>query len=383
MLVLLLGAGTGLENGARSNLPNDDLSSIWIQSRFTSLPFKGLAIRRKITFEQADLAAIRQHIPGVKYLSAMIGRNAVNTVYKNKVGSFNVNGVANEFFLIRDFTEQRSGRRINALDEAQSRKVALIGTKVKQALFPQGEEALGRSIALNGVMVTVVGVFYDSGARGRANERIYLPMSTFQGIFGSQKAIGQIVLVPQEQVDPFQFERNVVSLLKERHRVAPEDTRGITSTNLSKFTQDISDLFSAITAFSWFVGIGTLSAGVVGISNIMIITVSDRTREIGIRKALGATPWSIINMIVAESILLTAFAGYLGLVAGVAVLEGAAVIFAKMGSEVQQVFINPEVDMVVALQMLMLLIFLGALAGFAPAMRAAKITPIAAMREEH
>lgn len=382
MFVLLLGAGKGLENGARANSSGDNLNSIWFRGRKTTIPYKGLPLKRRIDFTESDLTSIRQQFPGVKTVSAKSSRASVTVSRKDKTAFFFVDGIADDYFLFRPSTEQRSGRKIHLIDNLQSKKVAVIGSKVEAAIFREGENPIGAYISLNGVMIKVVGVFYDAGNRGRRSERIYLPMSTYQKIFAQNDKVGDIGILPAPGVDPFKLEKRLMAHLKQNYRVSPDDNRAIFVSNNSKYAKETSDLYSAITAFSWLVGIGTLAAGIIGISNIMIITVKDRTREFGIRKALGATPLSIVSMILSESILLTTFSGYLGLVCGVAVLEAANSIFSTIESDVLRVFLNPEVDMAVAMQMLLLLVFSGAAAGFAPAIHAAKITPTAAMRAE-
>jgi putative ABC transport system permease protein len=227
----------------------------------------------------------------------------------------------------------------------------------------------------------VTGVFHDKGNRGRNSERVFMPQSTYRKIFGSGERIDMIWVRPAKGVDGFELERNVVELVKRRHDVAPQDNRGITSFNMAMPAKRVAGLFTGINVFIWFVGLGTLTAGIVGISNIMIITVKERTREIGIRKALGATPFSIVSMLLLESALVTTVAGYVGLVFGVGLLESVSFALRSAGAKLPY-FMNPEVDFDVAVTAILLLIVVGILAGLVPAMRAAKITPIEAMRAE-
>ncbi len=385
MLILLLGSGRGLQNGAESRFGSDDRSSVWLSAGQTSVPYAGMPNGRKINFTRDDISAIIRDIPGVQFISAETRagerwQRNININYKNKSGAFGVYGVADDYFRIKKYLEYPAGRTLNSLDIQESRKIALIGTPVRDQLFGEDANPVGEYIDFHGILLKVVGVFYDSGREGRMSERIYIPLDTFQLVFGVGQQVGQITLTPKEDYDPFQFEEDVVSLLKFRHRIAPEDDRAIRTFSYARNMQSVIQLFFAINAFVWFVGVGTLVAGIVGVSNIMIITVKDRTREIGIRKALGATPLSVINMILSESILITAFAGYFGLVFGVAILE---LINKAMGSSGDAgFFVRPEVDLNTAFTAIAILVIAGALAGLAPALRAAKISPIEAMHED-
>jgi len=386
MLILLLGAGRGLENGADTGFGSDDRSSIWISSHRTAIPYKGLPHGRVIEFTEDDIAAIEREIDDLHFISAenVAGQRwqrTINVTHKNKTGNFGVYGVADDYFRIKKYIEYRAGRTLNTLDGEERRKVALIGTRVRDRLYRPDEDPVGTLITFHGIALKVVGVFYDEAREGRLSERIYIPLSTFQKTFGRSNKVGLITLTPKAGVDPFEFEEKVVKLLRQRHSIAPNDVRAIHVFNYAEQMQSIIQVFAAINGFIWFVGLGTLAAGVVGISNIMIITVKDRTREIGIRKALGATPSSIVSMVLTESILVTAVAGYLGLVLGVGLLELFNYALVNSGSDVSY-FERPEVDLGMALQALTVLIIAGTLAGLAPALHAAKILPIEAMREE-
>lgn len=385
MLILLLGSGRGLQNGAESRFGSDDRSSIWISAGTTAIPYDGLPHGRKINFTEQDIAAIIRDIPGVQFISAenragQRWQRSINVNYKNKSGAFGVFGVADDYFQIKKYLDYPAGRTLHGLDTREVRKIALIGTRVRDRLFGPDENPVGEFISFHGILLKVVGVFHDDGQEGRMSERVYIPLTTFQLVFGEGNKIGQIAVTPKPNVDPFRFEEDVVSLLRFRHHIAPNDQKAIRVFNHAKNMQAVTQLFIAINAFVWFVGIGTLVAGIVGVSNIMIITVKDRTREIGVRKALGATPASIVSLILSESVLITAFAGYLGLVLGVALLEGVNKLIEAGGNT--GFFVRPEVDMEKALLAILILICAGTLAGLAPALRAAKISPIEAMREE-
>jgi putative ABC transport system permease protein len=257
----------------------------------------------------------------------------------------------------------------------------MIGSAVADRLFDKGVEPVGKEIRVRDVVMKVVGVFYDKGNRGQNSERVLMPLTTMQRIYGGGEITNNIWVRPEAGVDGFELEKQVVTLLKRRHDVSPDDNRGITSFNMAEPMKRVTGLFVGIDVFIWFVGLGTLTAGIVGISNIMIITVKERTREIGIRKALGATPFHIVSTLLLESTLVTGIAGYLGLVIGVGLLELVAFALRSSGAQLPY-FMNPGVDFKLAITALLLLVGVGLLAGLVPALRAARITPTEAMKAE-
>lgn len=385
MLILLLGAGKGLQRGAEAGFSSDVRDAIWVGARRTAVPYKGLAAPRQIQLTIDDVEAIYSQLPGVEFVSAEAAMGSfrqgdIYVTYKNRSGSFGVFGTAKDYFKIKSQQDYDQGRRLSGFDIDENRKVAVIGTRVADTLFPKTVDPVGEYINISGVPFRVVGVFFDSGWEGRMSERIYMPMTTFQKTFGNGRNIGILALTPKPGVDGFRLEKDAIELLKQRHMVAPSDSKAFFSWNLLKQAQQINGLFAAINIFVWFVGIGTLAAGIVGISNIMIITVKDRTRELGIRKALGATPASIISMIMTESIFITSVAGYLGLVTGVLIVEGTNRLLTRFNLDLSY-FKNPEVDFQAAVSAILILVVVGALAGLAPAIRAARITPVAAMND--
>jgi ABC-type antimicrobial peptide transport system, permease component len=359
---------------------------MWISAGRTAIPYQGTPNGRQINFTEDDLTALREQFGEVQYVSAenragIRWRRTINVTYKNKSGAFGVFGVADDYFSIKRFLEYRAGRTLNVLDTADTRKVALIGSAVRDRLFGENVDPTGEQITFHGIVLQVVGVFYDSGRQGRMSERIYIPLTTFQKTFGSANKVGTLALTPKSSTDSYTLEENLKTFLRQRHGVAPTDERAISIYNTARQLESTTKTFAAITMFVWFVGLGTLAAGIVGISNIMIITVKDRTREIGVRKALGATPLSIVTMILSESVLVTATAGYCGLVLGVAILEGVSLVVKNAGGSLG-FFGAPDIELSTAIQAVIVLIVAGALAGLAPALRAAKILPIEAMREE-
>jgi putative ABC transport system permease protein len=381
MLILLLGAGRGMQNGVYEDFGSDVLDFIVAYTGTTSVAYKGMGLGRQIQLTLEDVEAIKQQVPGVRFIAPESQREGISLIYEQKNASFSVLGVPDEYFDIKESIPFNLGRKINSLDERELRKITVIGTVVSERLFGKDVNPVNKDIRVNGVVMKVVGVFYDKGNRGRDSERIYIPQPTFQKMFGESNRIGSIWLRPQSGMDGFELEKKVIDLLQRRHSVSPEDKRAIRSFNMAEPAKMVNGLFFGINAIIWFVGLGTLMAGIVGVSNIMIITVIERTREIGIRKALGATPFSIVSALLFESILVTGIAGYAGLVIGVGLIELVAFVLNSVGAQLP-FFKDPEINFQVAITAIILLVLIGALAGLMPALRAAKIMPIEAMRAD-
>jgi len=340
---------------------------------------------RSIGLTESDMAAIRREVPGVRYLSSenTTGAHQASVVVSlgNRTANASVYGVSDQYFDIKALLDVRHGRPLNRLDQEQGRKVGFIGTRVAEQLLAPGEDPVGRQISINGISVKVIGVFWDKGQQGQMSERIYLPLATFRAIFGGGENVNLITLRPTAANDPYTLAADTAALLRQRHHIAPRDKRALWVINIAEQQKDMQALFRAIEAFIWFVGFGTLTAGIVGVSNIMLITVRERTREIGVRKALGARPAVIVSSLLLESVLVTGIAGYVGLACGVGLIELVASSLEALGIR-NQYFQNPEVDFRIAVIALAALVAAGLLAGLAPALRAARIAPVAAMRED-
>ena len=381
MLIMLLGFGRGMQNGVYDDFGSDVLDFIIVWSGDTSVAYRGMGPGRHIQLDDADIQAVTQQINGISTISAEMSMGNGTISYEGKNSNSEIVGIPDEYFKVKDDIPFNLGRKPNPLDIEEIRKVAVIGTSVAERLFAKGVDPVGQDIRVKEVVMKVTGIFHDKGNRGRASERVYIPLSTYRKVFGGGDRIGSIWLRPTTGVNGFELEKKVLELVKRRHDVAQDDKRGVNSFNMAEPMQRVSGLFIGINVFIWFVGLGTLTAGIVGISNIMIITVKERTREIGIRKALGATPFSIVSTLLLESTLVTGIAGYVGLVAGVGLLELIAFALRSTGAKTPY-FLNPEVNFQVAITAIALLIAVGILAGLMPALRAAKITPIEAMRAE-
>jgi putative ABC transport system permease protein len=381
MLILLLGAGRGMQNGVMQDFGNEPLDVIVLFSGDTSIAYKGMGLGRKIKLEEADVQAISQQIDGVRLIAGVRSQFGITVNYGTKNSNAHLNGIPDEFFVVKSEIPFTFGRRTNPFDIDQTRKVVALGKNVVERLFDKDVDPVGKDVRVKDVVMKVVGVFHDKSNRGQGSDSIYIPQSTYETVYGGGGRIENIWIRPEPGVDGFELEKKILTLVKRRHEVSPDDKRGIGSFNMAEPAKRINGLFTGINVFIWFVGLGTLMAGIVGISNIMIITVKERTREIGIRKALGATPFTIVSTLLLESTLVTAVAGYIGLVCGVGLLELIALGLRKAGAQMPY-FMNPEVNFQVAMTAIALLVGVGMLAGLMPALRAAKITPIEAMRAE-
>lgn len=378
MLVVLLGSGEGLRQGVEYQFRDDAVNSIWASSGQTSKAYKGLQPGRQVRFVLRDYDEVISRVEGVEYSSArfwVFGNQQVN--YKDEYGSFTIRAV-HPGHQVLERTKVVAGRYLNPLDLAEGRKVAVLGTMVKDALFHDAP-AIGREIRINGIAFKVIGIFDDDGAESE-RELIYLPITTAQRTFNGQNRINQILYTTGEATlaQSKVMEEATREILAENHSFDPQDLRAIFLMNSVEQFQRFAAMMTGIRLFVWMVGIGTLLAGVVGVSNIMLVAVKERTKEIGVRKALGATPTSIVGLILKESVLITAVAGYLGLVLGVGVLEGVA----KVLPEDAGFFRNPQIDLGIAIWSTVLLVVAGTVAGFFPARRAASIQPVQALRDE-
>ncbi|HEY9301451.1 MAG TPA: ABC transporter permease, partial [Phormidium sp.] len=331
MLVLLLGAGKGMQNGVEGEFGAFATNSLWIWNGRTSVPHKGLQAGREINFKAEDLAAIGREVEGVEIVAPrnwLWGEYTLS--YKNKNGSFRVLATTPEFFSV-DIVNLTHGRLLNRNDLFDSRKVVVIGNRIKEVLFGE-KEAIGEYINIKGVFFQVVGVFKKEGNNGRFEERAFIPFTLYQTVFNPNRNVHNIALTAKKGVSTKSLEDKVKQVLASRHKFAVEDEQAIGMNNNEEDFKRFQGLFDAIRMFVWVVGTGTLIAGIVGVSNIMLIIVKERTKEIGVRKAIGATPVSIVSLIIQESIVITAFSGYLGLLAGVGLLDGVRYLIDSTGA---------------------------------------------------
>jgi len=383
MLVLLLGAGKGLQNGVFSQFSDFATNGAIVYGTKTSLPYKGLNPGRWIGLNNGDLQAVKENIADIEYINANInlwGQFAI--MYEGRSGSFRVEGCLPDLLYIAPRTITQ-GRFLNEQDITLKRKTAVIGRKVKEVLF-RDIDPIGKYLNIKNVYFRIIGVF-DIASMGEQNWEptalIQIPLTALQQAFNQGDYINGITITAKKNSSVSLMEKQVKTLLKGRHKVAPEDPEGIGSWNMEENFKRFQGLFGVITIFIWIVGLGTLIAGVVAVSNVMLIIVKERTREIGIRKALGATPYSIITMILQESIFLTGISGYTGLVCGVGIIELTNYFMEKFKMQ-SEFFKNPEIDISVALTATLILVLIGGVAGLIPARNAARINPIEALRSE-
>lgn len=385
MLMIMLGSGSGLQNGVTRAFSGNAANAVYMWTQTTTIPYKGLPRGRSYNFKEDDIQAIKDNIQELEVLapSAQLGgyRGENNVSRGIKGGPFVVRG---------DFPDNRRiqtlnitlGRYVNELDIKEKRKVCVIGPRVQEILFEKGENPLNEYIQVNGTYFKVIGTF-DINRNGEDAEEklqtIYIPFTTFQQAFNWGGRIGWFSMTAKPQYPASVLEDKVKKLLAQRHRISPDDPYAIGSWNNEKEFSKIQGLFMGIRMLVWVVGIGTLLAGVIGVSNIMLIIVKERTREIGVRRALGASPANIISQIMAESVMLTAVAGYVGLVAGVFLMEGINKAIEGMDTGM---FYQPGVELEVALKALFILIVCGTLAGIIPARKAVAIKPVEALRYE-
>lgn len=377
MLIILLGAGQGLENQVQSNFKDDAVNSIWIRPGRAALPYKGLRPGRKIKFTNEDIAAIAS-VDGIEHMSGRFYmRGAEYTVnYGTKNASFDVRSVhPGHQFLEKTIVTQ--GRFLNELDIEQRRKVAVVGKPVAEFFFGSSSP-LGHFLTVRGIQYKIVGEFIDEGGEGEL-QKVFLPITTAQRAYNAHGEVHHILFTVGDAnlESSKRIESEVRSLLARRLHFSEADPRALRVRNNLEEYFKISQIFWLIRIFLWIVGIGTIAASVVGVSNIMLISVAERTVEIGVRKALGATPTSIVSMILKESVLVTTLAGYLGLVAGVGLLE----VFNRALPQ-NDYITNPEVDLGVAISALVILVLSGTLAGIVPAIRASRVSPVVALGSE-
>ncbi|MBW6535354.1 MAG: ABC transporter permease [Mariniphaga sp.] len=387
MLIIMSGAGRALENGIMDGIKAFATNSAFFWTERTSKPYEGFQRGRRWDYKNKDIQYIRTNIKDVEYLSPrLFGPNTYggdNTVRGIKTGAFNIYGDYPDFYKIDPWTPIK-GRLLNEIDIMQNRKVCIIGERVAEVMFEKDEDPIGEYLKINGVYFQVVGVVHPETriniGGGQKNEAIMIPFSTMQRTYNMGDVVHFFSVTSVPGVPVSRVEERLKELLKERHHISPDDRQAIGSFNIEVEWKKYNSLFNGIQILTWIVGIGTLLAGIIGVSNIMMVIIRERTQEIGIQRAIGATPGKVMLHIVMESVFLTVLAGYIGLALGVGLLELLSMAL-DTGSE-EMFFRRPEVSFKMAISALTVLVFAGIFAGMIPARRAIRIKPIDAIREE-
>lgn len=381
ILVILLGFSSGIQKGVKTQFEQDATNQISVWTRVTTKSYKGLNPGRFIQMRNSDFEAINSKYEGdLEYKTAIYNMWSSQVIYKGETGNYRLEGANPDQQFIEN-ASLTSGRFISQDDMDESRKIAVIGYVIQRDLF-KGKDPIGEIISIFGVNFKVVGVYTDPGGE-REEGRVFVPLPTAQMAFAAGDRVRSLAYTVKmaENFDEavaqsMAISENIEQDIKARHTVAPDDRSAVNVRNTLEEARKIYSLIAVIRNVFWFIGIFTIIAGVVGVSNIMLIIVKERTKEIGIRKALGALPSSIIALILQEAIFITAVAGFIGLFAGVALLQ-------LVSPLVDNDFIkSPQVDFNTALVTVIILIVAGAVAGYIPARRAAHIKPIDALRDE-
>ncbi len=385
MLMVLLGSGNGLQNGVKEEFADNAVNVMWLWTGSTSIPYQGLKEGREVKFDNEDYDFLTEKAEDIDLVSSRFYlQGDINFSYGKEYGSFSTS-TCHPSLMEMEKIKIKEGRFINDLDMNEFRKVVVIGDDIRKALFKE-EDPLGKYIKIGGVLFNVIGVSFDP--KSDDNRQAYMPFTTAQRIFSGGNRVHTFTVTTKMVKTAEEAEavtERVRQEMANRHQFDPTDKRAMGSFNMLTEYIRTMKIFQAIKLFVWIIGIGTLIAGIVGVSNIMLILVKERTREIGVRKALGATPGSVIGLVLMESILITTIAGYLGLIMGVGLMEGINFgleqMFASGGGD-GVFFRNPTVDFTTAVSATAILVFSGALAGYIPAKRAANVKPIEALRDE-
>ncbi len=382
MLVVMAGAGLSVERFVGSQTRSLAMNSCFLYCGPTSVPYKGFAEGRRWSFSNDDIEAIRE-MDGVKYVSPILDRwGGINVTAGERSGSYRTEGVLPAYNLIFT-TDIIHGRYLNDIDIAQNRKVCVLGNQVWKELFPSGEDPSGTIIKIGNLYFTVVGVNkpLNSGVNlnGDPSQKIVMPVNTLQSMLpGQGDKFDFMAISGDNTISSAELQKKVIRLMAERHSISPDDDKAIEGFNMEESFSFFTNFMWGINLLIWVVGLGTLLAGVFGVSSIMLVVVRERTQEMGIRRALGATPGNVIGQIMSESFILTFIAGVAGLTFGVGVLALAEKIIAASGGE----WASPQVSFGLAMSALSVIVLGGVIAGIIPAVNAVNVRPVDAIREE-
>lgn len=386
ILILLLSASKGLENGIKQDFGNIATNTMFMWTRSTTKAYEGLPIGRRFNFKTEDVQSIRNKVPNLRFVSPRNqlggfrgGNNVIRGLY---AGAYNVYGDYPEI-INQDPMTVTAGRFINYNDINNKRKVAVIGNGVKNDLYEKGEKALGTYIKIQGVNFLVVGTYKKNSSGGDGEEsqkEIYVPFTAFSQAFNRGDDVGWMAITAEDGSSISKLKESIIAVVKNKRKIHPDDHRAVGNFDLYEQYNRVESLFGALKWVAYIVGIMVLLSGIIGVSNIMLIVIKERTKEIGIRRALGEDPWSIKKQILMESLFLTIISGMAGIVFGALSIYGINALLDSVGPV--DMFMNPSVNIGVVFIALLILIVSGLLAGFIPAQSAIKVRPIDALRTE-
>lgn len=386
ILIVLLAAGKGFENGIRADFGDIATNTMFMWTRRTTKPYEGLPKDRSFEFKVGDVQAIWDNVPNLRFISPRNhqggSRGGNNVVRGIRTGAYSVYGDYPEI-INQDPMTITSGRFLNYNDINEKRKVAVIGRGVVNDLYEKGEAFLGTYIKVQGVNFMVIGTYKKNSNDGDGEEsqkEIYVPFTSFSQAFNRGEDVGWMAITAHDGSSISKLKENIINVMKERHKVHPDDSRAIGYFDLYEQYNRVESLFAGLKAIAYIVGIMVLLSGIIGVSNIMLIVVKERTKEIGIRRALGEEPWSIKKQILMESIFLTIISGMVGIIFGSLIIYGINSLLDSVGPV--DMFINPNVSVNVVTGALIILMVSGLLAGFIPANSALRVPPIEALRTE-
>lgn len=388
ILVILLAASNGLENGVKKGFDGIATNTMFMWTQTTSKPYKGLPKMRQFNFKNNDVPALKQKFPDLLYVSPrnQLGDfNGVSNVIRGtKTGAYTIYGDYPEL-IKQEQMDIIKGRFVNQQDIVSRRKVAVIGNGVISELYQNAEKVVGTYVKINGINFMVVGVYKSKGNNDgdaeSAQKKIFIPFTTFQQAFNFGDTVGWMALTAKDDASITALKPGIMAFMRERHSIHPDDARAVGNFDLFQEFQKVQDLFMVLKFIAYFVGTLVLISGIIGISNIMLIVVKERTNEIGIRRALGATPNAIRSQILLEAIFLTIIAGMFGIAVATGLLAILNMVLETMPTD-GMMFINPSVDLTVVFIALLILVGSGLLAGFIPAQTAINVKPVDALRTE-
>lgn len=386
ILIILLAAAKGFENGINMEFGDGATNTLFIWTRTATKAYKGMPKDRRFNYNISDVENLRQQIPNLRFISPrnqLNGFSGANNVVRGlHAGSYDIYGDYPEI-INQDPMNIIAGRFINYNDIKTKRKVAVIGIGVKNGLFDKDEDVLGSYIKIHGVNFMVIGIYKKESPNGNREEdqkEIYVPFSAFSQAFNMGNRVGWMAITAMDGTPITSLKKNIVNVLKKNHKIHPDDERAIGYFDLYQQYNKVQRLFIAIKAIAYFVGIMVLLSGIIGVSNIMLIVVKERTKEIGIRRALGASPWNIRSQVLTESVFLTIISGMAGIVFSSFLIYLINFILDQNGPV--DMFANPSVNLAVVTIALTILIVSGLFAGFIPAQNAIKLRPVEALRTE-